>query len=121
MLLRDLTLLLIMLLANTEATTLNRRKRFAEFLKFWTGKESDSEYAQPEKIVTNVAPYAPYDDKEVYEYHGRPSPLVANLVEWDRVVSTLDDKSQKLAHLSTKLHLILKYELLQIFGECMLT
>merc|ERR1712243_116780 len=47
--------------------------------------------------------YAPYDDSDQYEYHGRPSPIIAELLDWDENFDELGPTFSRLVGLSKDL------------------
>ena len=77
--------MLIQSLANSQ-TVHSRRKRFVSMLDYWGGESSkESQFAVPEKIVKNVRPGSPYEDRvRDTGYLGRPGPLMATFLKWDR-------------------------------------
>ena len=86
---------------------LKRRRRFAEFLKFWANNEAEIEFAVPEKLVFSYGnddhSFAPYDNSDENEYHGRPSPIVAELLDWDKNYDELGPTFSRLVGLSKDL------------------
>ena len=70
--------------SSVDSEVLKRRRRFAELFRFWMSDEVSEEYAEPEKVVKFVQTSSPYENLNTYEYHGRPAPLLARLMNWDR-------------------------------------
>ena len=81
----SLCLLLMQNLTNSK-TVLSRRKRFVTMLDYWSGEASaETQFAAPERIVINARPGSPYEDRvRDTGYLGRPSPLMAMFLDWDR-------------------------------------
>ena len=86
-------MIMLVIAAQTESKTLKRKRRFAELMQYWSDAASGVEYAEPEKYVKNAEPYAPYDETNNYEYHGRPPPVVASLMDWDHRVGCKSEET----------------------------
>ena len=81
----SLCLLLMQSLTNSK-TVLSRKKRFVTMLDYWSGEATaETQFAAPERIVINARPGSPYEDRvRDTGYLGRPSPLMAMFLDWDR-------------------------------------
>merc|ERR1719365_432325 len=101
----SIVIVMIFLLEVESDHLLVRRRRFAEYLKFWANNEAENQYAVPEKLIFNYGDqsFAPYDDSDKNEYHGRPSPIVAQLLDWDQNYDELGPTFSRLVGLSKDL------------------
>ena len=62
-----------------------RRRRFASVVSLldqWVGRDVE-EYAEPEKYIQSRGIQATYEERDKFEYLGRPKGFLASFLHWD--------------------------------------